>query len=371
MTVNYASQIAALEAQKAAAESQKNSYPVGTPEYQNAENEYIAIQNKLSEVMHEAEQQQALLQAHEERVTQVVQTFNSALDSMDFGGLTLRQLCAGEEEYQLVSMGIKQAFEAQADKLSKQITEIEQSYAGQLRASDDRETQLQRQLNELQAKHTETEQQLATVTLELRDIENKRNAAVVAEEEARREVARLNSQVDDLRKEIAVGARAAIEVVDTEEEERRKKAAVEEIKKKRTIYGKEWVDPIKRDRFKAYRAATGEPIEFSWMEETKFFVIPEEEVTQFRQQYGTTAADNNSVQVPSVDQEPVQAGSGTVEVPQFPVIEAPQVPSVPVPVVEGLPGGDVQAEATGPVTREEFAALANRVAALEAGRVVA
>jgi archaellum component FlaC len=261
---------------------------------------------------------------------------------MDFGGFTLAQIVGGASECQLIKIEIKKYIQAQADAFSKQIADLQTEAIAQRRAAEERESELQAQNENLQ-------KQLFQATLELQEMTNNRDAAAKELSEAKQEVERLNSHIDDLRKEIAVGARAAINVIDTEEQERQKKELADKIRKERTIYNKEYVDPIKKSRLKAKLAISGETIEFPWTEENKYFVIDETEVQPFRDEYG--------VALPAIETETVAETDEAGVMPEQFRVDAPPVPAV-APIEHRVANGEsgVQEEDAF-VTRAEVRAI--------------
>ncbi|ULL14346.1 hypothetical protein DVH26_07720 [Paenibacillus sp. H1-7] len=338
-------------------------------------NEHMRISNLINEKREELSKL-SLEQAHEERVTTAVGQFDQLLASLNLGGMSLREVIGGESEYQLVSIELKKVFATQADNFSQQINDLQTKHADQERASLDREEQLQRQNENLQSTvrklQVETEENgrlLSQERLERAHAEQARDNAVKQLDEHKAEIDRLKSHIDDLRKEIAVGASAAIKVVDTEEEEREKKALAEKIRRERTVYNRDWVDPIRKDRYKAYLAVSGEEITYPWTEQSKYFVIPESEVPQFRQQY---ASEQQSVEpVHGVDKEPVQGSDITGG--QFQKLPAPEVAAISTTrqqLDQGTPRdtGAVGSDEETPVTRREFEELKGRVEALELGK---
>lgn len=265
--------------------------------------------------MAELAQYEAAVQQHEERVNQAVAEFDDIIEAMDFGGLTLAQIVGGNTEYQLVKIEIKKYIQAQADAFSKQIAEVQADAAEYRRAAEDRETQLQAQNDNLQ-------KQLLQSALELQDMTNSRDAAARELAEEKTETTRLNSHIDDLRKEIAVGARGAIQVVDSEEQERQKKELADKIRRERTIYGKEWVDPIRKNKYRAKLAVSGEPIEFPWTETTKYFEIEENEVQQFRSEYSIALPAVETSDVAEADEAGVGQDQFQVTPPEVPALQS-------------------------------------------------
>lgn len=296
--------------------------------------------NALDEAKRELEQEQAvqvqIQEDHVARVSTVASQFDNFLESLNLGGLTLRQVIGGEKEYQLASIDLKKAFIAQAESFSDELSKQQAAHNDAIRASQDRENQLKRQNENLQAKVSQQETLLEEANrksmqdaLERASLEQSRNNAVTQLEEARIQIDQQKGHIEDLQTQIAIGVRGAINVIDTAEEELQKKALADQIRKERTIYDVQWVDEIRRTRKKAKIAATGEEIDFPWTEESKFFVIQEAEVSQFRSEY---PSNQEVVSDSSLGNEEVVDVTPEVVFQELPSIE---VPTLPAPVAEG------------------------------------
>lgn len=319
------------------------------------------LSNQLALEEQVAAAQVKIQEDHVTRVSTVASQFDDFLANLNLGGLTLRQVIGGEKEYQLASIDLKKAFIAQAESFSDELSKQQAAHNDAIRASQDRENQLKRQNENLQAKVTQQETLLEEASrksmqdaLERASIEQSRNNAVAQLDEANIQIDQQKGHIEDLQTQISIGVRGALNVIDTAEEELQKKALADQIRKERTIYDVEWVDEIKRTRKKAKIAATGEEIDFPWTEESKFFVIQEAEVSQFRSEY------------PS-DQEVVSDSALGNETPVDVALEAPflELPSIEVqtvsaPVAEG-PSSD---SGQGEVTRKEFEELKHEVTML-------
>lgn len=303
-----------------------------------------------------AQQQAAQVKIQEEhvaRVSTVATQFDEFLEKMNLGGMTLRQVVGGASEYQLITIELKKAFTAQAEQFSTQLSEQQAVHNEEMRASQDRENQLQRQNENLQARAISQESLLDEASrkanqdaLERANLEQSRNNAVAQLEEAKIQIAQQKGHIEDLQTQIAIGVRGAINVIDTEEEERQKKELADQIRKERTIYDVEWVDVILRNRKKAKLAVTGEEIEFPWTEEGKYFVIPSAEVSQFRNEYPSNqeAVSDSPLgheETPNVTLPTAPEAT----FPELPRAEAPSVPAVPTAVVEGQQSVEVPGEA--------------------------
>ena len=319
------------------------------------------IQAQISKVEEEEQAAASLVkiqQDHVARVATVATQFDEFLEKMNLGGMTLRQVVGGVTEYQLISIELKKAFTAQAEQFSTQLSEQQAVHNEEMRASQDRENQLQRQNENLQARAITQESLLDEASrkanqdaLERANLEQSRSNAVTQLEEAKIQIAQQKGHIEDLQTQIAIGVRGAINVIDTEEEERQKKELADRIRKERTIYDVEWVDEIKRTRKKAKIAATGEEIDFPWTEESKFFVIPSAEVSQFRSEY----ASNQEVVSDIPLDQPVQDNV----TPEVPFLELPraEAPEVNLPTEVGMATPEPTDGGQGQTVEERLSAL--------------
>jgi hypothetical protein len=314
--------------------------------------------NALDEAKKELEQEQAtqvkIQEDHVARVSTVASQFDDFLANLNLGGLTLRQVIGGEKEYQLASIDLKKAFIAQAESFSDELSKQQAAHNDALRAAQDRENQLKRQNENLQAKVTQQDALLEEANrkamqdaLERANLEQSRNNAVAQLEEARIQIDQQKGHIEDLQTQISIGVRGAINVIDTAEEELQKKALADQIRKERTIYDVQWVDEIRRTRKKAKLASTGEEIDFPWTEESKFFVIQEAEVSQFRIEY---PSDQEAVSDSPLGNEKVADVTMGDTFPELPRAEAPEVPALSIPGDIGQP----EAETNSGVTKAEL-----------------
>lgn len=285
-------------------------------------------ESELAGLIAKEETEQVIIQQQEQRIAEATNEVADIIDNMVIEGIPVRTLFKGEQEYQLFKIGGQPQLTSLAERLILQMSEMEQKHKAELAAAEDREQQLQRQNESLQEKLQEAQEREFKLTLDVQDLSSKRDAAVAEKEEALKEVGRLNGQVDDLRKEIAVGARNAYKVVDSEEQRKQLKEIAEQIKASRIpIYDKLALD-FQESRYKAKLAKTGEEIEFGYLELGKYVEIKDEkEVLQFRQQHEAERV----VQDTPLD----QSVQDSVKEESFP---APALPAVYAPVVPGLQG---------------------------------
>ncbi|MFS0837255.1 hypothetical protein [Paenibacillus sp. 1P03SA] len=216
-----------------------------------------ALEQRENELMDQIQKAE-----HEQRVETAEEEISYLLDTIKADGMSMRDMCLSEPHYQILRIEVQRRYADQAARFSEEIGELQKAHAEKLRASEERELQLQRQFDSLQNEHKLTLEQLNSAKLELADMQAKRDNASMALEEAKKEIERLNGHVDDLRKEMAVGAQNAYKVIDTEEQQRQYKEALMKIKAERPkIYDMQPLD-IKQSRFKAKLIDSDEEIEF-------------------------------------------------------------------------------------------------------------
>lgn len=306
------------------------------------------ISNQLAEARHEQSQQQQVEQNHEERIAQSQQKVAFILDSLQVSGLTMRQLCAGDDEYELLRGKIQQLFEVQAE-----------SYSTQIRGYEEREIQLTRQNDNHQIRNNDLERENSRLAayaneLELRatDAESKRDAAMRELDDVKAQNEQLKSWNDDLHLQISRGAIGATRVIDPEEEARR---AAEEEEKAARVRAQKTIYAVKPDReinpvnFTAKRVIDDEPITFNWTQRNSYIILDDEaKVLQFRLQHAPKPTEDD---IPAIIEPP------GVE-PVVPV--APQFQDE----TEGETGLGMAVPASGEqetVTRQEYDALRHEV----------
>ncbi|OKP81627.1 hypothetical protein A3842_11145 [Paenibacillus sp. P3E] len=238
--------------------------------------------------------------AIEATVTTEVSKF---MDTLDFEGVNPQDLFlnfsadGAESSYNYVNAVIQNAVSKmkQAD-LSKTNALIAENEA------------LQAKCDKLQQEKEELSHDLSVQNLEVSDLNARLANATRMLDEEKAEVERLTSQVDDLRKEIAVGAAAAAKVVEVDvrsareiwEEERQKEENAKEV-----IYNIRWKDDLRRDTYLAELAKTDETIEIPYYAmngdlknptamKGKYRVVTSEQAPSFRAEY---LAKQNAEQV--------------------------------------------------------------------------
>lgn len=273
---------------------------------------------------------------------------------------TLRDIITDETSYQIGTAFIKQLMVSREDVL------IDEVYEGQKQAKE-KESSLKAEKESLQTQYDALYEELSALRLELAaekeakaDAEKKRDAAATELEAANTEIKRLEDQVNDLRTEIAIGAKNAVRVIDVpdmnEMMERFKEQKKKEEESRPAIYN---VNPLdnRNSRFSAQYAETDEYFEDYYMYIGKYRRVTAEEAPTFRAAYEekrrnedlarTRAELEASLTPPSLQ---FQETDGTEH---------------------GLDQGNIDGEMEGqdaPTVEERLAALEQRVSALEKSR---
>ena len=299
-------------------------------------------------------------QVHEQRVEESHKHIAYTLDNLKLeDGTTMRELFRNESKeaaefaYQVVSSAVKKMMMEDQESLLKEIRAKEDHLAT---AKAENEAQ-QKRYDELYETNAKLRMELAQAKAEAEEAERKRDAAATQLDEANKEITRLNSQVDDLRKEIAVGAAQAARVIDIGSENAlekwRKQRQVEEDSKP-AIYDLEWAD-TNRSTYRAKLAETGEEITFNYLSKGKYREVTAQEAESFRR----AAKERSHADMVQHGQNDVVEAQGELIQPQF-----QDVYGTEHGMDETHSGGKVEAEAAGSV-EDRLKALEQRVTALE------
>lgn len=272
------------------------------------------IQQQLSEL-----DTQEIIYATAEEITTSIETF--VVGDTTF---TLDQLVIDEDCAKILRNGLKTISKTQAQKFLDEIDNQKSVYEMHLSLK-------QEQVNGLISDREELQNTNAQLQLEKDDLFEKRDAAAQQLLEAQAEIARLNSHVDDLRKEIAVGASNAPNVIDItsdadleaaaqrlkakkEQEDLEKRAAKEAARIK--IYNVKQLDGTGAT-FGANRADNDEYITFGWLEKANFIELSDEDAARFRNELEAAKADIPEAE--ELDQDNlVVEDKPTIPVPTFP-----------------------------------------------------
>lgn len=311
---------------------------------------------ELTKLEGEMQSQQQIEHNHEQRVQTAKDEFSTYIAaSLDEDGITPREIFIGESQEKLYTIKSSQAFNALVSKLSSQLS-----------GAEEREIQLKRQNDELQDRFEALEAELrlaqskaSKAEFERDEAHKVRDNAAASLEEKDKEINRLSEQVDELRKEMAVGARNAFKVVDAEEQRKQVDDLVRQVKESRirVVNMRPMEGDFKRQNWIAEDAMTGDLYSFNWMDKGKYVELNDHEVQQFRLEQAQKAAANATI---SLDY-PIT--------PELQVITEQQFPSSNGSLDQAAtctPDGRGTEGDTEGVTDDASVSLAARVEALEA-----
>jgi hypothetical protein len=227
------------------------------------------------------------------------------MDSLDFGGDDPKDLFINYSEekaivsYEYVNAVIQNAVVEMKKVDLLRIKELESDNAA-----------LQDKYNQSEEANESLKYIVDNAKLDINDAISKRDAAAKALDEANTEIARLNGHLEDLRKEIAIGAANATKVVEVDVRSAREKLDEERKKEeeaKPVIYNLRWEDDIKRTHYLAELAKTDETIRFKYLEKGRYRVVTSEEAPSFRTAYLQEQECNHEdmAQSSGVEDEPV------------------------------------------------------------------
>ncbi|MGR6546283.1 hypothetical protein [Paenibacillus tundrae] len=285
------------------------------------------------------------------------------MDNLDLDGVSMREMFknesleSAEAAYQVVRIAVQNTLLQRDGQWMAEIKDLRERLAAETAAKDAAQAAADAS-GEANAKLVT---EIRDVRMDLEDITSKRDAAVTQLEEARTEIARLNGHVDDLRQQVAIGAPAAVKVIDTGDA----MAAWKEQKKreeesKPAIYDLEWTDN-KRSTYTAKLAETDEVITFNYLEKGKYREVSAEEAPQFRIRAEEPEHRDEDLARTDNLEESSELAPPTWGYPEG---EAPTESTTDGLAQEQLAGSG-SAETEGTVTRAEFEELKRRVAMLE------
>lgn len=303
------------------------------------QNALAALEQKQAVILSQMDDEKAKQEqdrAAQVRIQDATDKAAYIMDNLLVEDLTMRDLSAGENEYQALRIAVQNAFIQLEEENITRISDIQAEESAE-------KTLLKQQITQLQA---QLQTQSAQATRESLDYQSKLKNATD-------EIDRLNSQVDDLRKEIAVGARNAYKVSDVEQTQQLKQLA-DQIKASRIhVYDVEPDSTINPRNYTATRADNGESVTYNWTQAKNYIEIKDpNEVEQFRQQFANKE---------TVSDSPLGNETTADVTPEVPL---PEIPSVVAPEANVLP--EVQLAVPAPTDSGQGQTVEERLSALEA-----
>ncbi|MDP9676264.1 chromosome segregation ATPase [Paenibacillus jamilae] len=276
---------------------------------------------------------------------EITQPTPYVLDGINTGDVNVESFFASEQAFNVIRLAVEAKFGTMSNGYKERIDELQKEYEEQI-------AKLIAENNEMSDKLSQAKTELSNAKLEIEDITAKRDAAAAELTSAKAEIERLNDHVQDLRTEIAIGAKAATRVVDTNLATNLAEE-MEKFKQSRpAIYDVQQSDN-KGSQFTAKLAETDEKITFTWLEKGKYREVTAQEAEQFRR-----AAEEQK----RAHEDLAQPGG----VEKADVVELPTQFQTEEDTADGVAKGNVSESVAGQtVTREEFEELKRRVVIVE------
>lgn len=194
---------------------------------------------------------------------------------------TMRALTYNESAYQILRATIQENMMLREEKLIKEMNRVKEEAAVQIAQIQAAKDQLQMQYDSLYEEAAALKNELNAAREEAAENARKRDAAANELDTANKEIARLNSHIDDLRIENAVGASNAPKVVNTNTTADLAEAMKQFKESRPAIYDVVPADN-KGSLFRAKLAETDEEITFGWLERGKYREVTAEAASTFR-----------------------------------------------------------------------------------------
>lgn len=265
-------------------------------------------------------------QAHIERVVQATDELADVIDNLDVGeGLTLRNYFDSEGDYQLITIAIKQSVSTKLAAFSEVI-----------RGYEEREVSHERQISNLQQALKDANQAKADAQAEASAQVAALNQVIVDKEtdnaelanklfQASSDIDKAQTEIDSLKAQLAAKNKVNEGTPELSAEERAKR--VLEKKAEITVYNVVPDAELNPRNYTAILAATGETIQFTWLQKNRYIVVDESAGLQFRQEFEAATQPVAEVVVP--DQPLVTTESAEILAVDIPAIEpVSQFPAV-------------------------------------------
>ncbi len=271
-------------------------------------------------------------QAHIERVVQATDELADVIDNLDVGeGLTLRNYFDSEGDYQLITIAIKQSVSTKLAAFSEVI-----------RGYEEREVSHERQISNLQQALKDANQAKADVQAEASAQVAALNQVIVDKEtenaelvnklfQASSDIDKAQTEIESLKAQLAAKNKVNEGTPELSAEERAKR--VLEKKAEITVYNVVPDAELNPRNYTAILAATGETIQFTWLQKNRYIVVDESAGLQFRQEFEAATQPMAEVVVPDQSLDHGSAEIIAVEIPAIePVSQFPAVEEVPTEV---------------------------------------
>lgn len=285
-------------------------------------------------------------QAKQERITTAISETAEVVDNLEIApGMNLRDMCIDEQSYQFVKISFQTLLNQKDAKYIDEIAaaaERESNLSFQIKHRDLTIDNLEAQIEQLQ----EQIKVIPVLTFERDEALKVRDNAAAEVDGLKLVIDEKQKQIDTLRNEIAVGAKGAVQIDQTEQ----MRLAQEAWKASRIkVTNIRWEDELKKTHYLA-EDMQGDTIRFGRLEKGKYMEVSEEEVQRFRAEAAAAIQESTH--------EPV----ALVETPEIVTVQQFRPDEGPVRHDEGMDTsavGEVAPEEH--VTRGEFEARMQNV----------
>ena len=291
------------------------------------------ISEKEADVDAEARRKQ-----YEQRVEESQKGIEYALDSLEIEGISMRELCSNENSYQILRIAVQELMMKKDQARLEEITEMQAEHAEHERKLKQERDGLQKSHDEIFEINAALRREMTNLQLENEDLNKKRNAAAA-------EIDRLNSHIDDLRAEKAIGAKEAVNVTNISGTPELKEMIKKHNESKPAITNKRWKDES-HTTYVAELVENGEVVEFGWLQAGKYREVTAEEADQFRAELAERKRLEEAAKLAETN------------------IPVPVIPSEPT-AVDGVDQADTSLEVAGKTVEERLEAVEKRLATLE------
>lgn len=285
-----------------------NGEKVGNP--MELLNELNAVSNKISDLEYQAKLQEETAQIEAQHVALVEETKAKTaylLDTLEIGGLSISQLSASVEAYEILRDGLQMFIDEKDAKMLEQLKIVKEESAKSIAELRSANAELVASIEEREELVVSLRSALANEKDAVEDLESKRAAQQVIIDEQQAEIDRLNSRVTDLQTEAAIGAREAVKVITSDDLKAKADAYKQAIQDSLIpIYDLHWDEDAKpaQSVYIAKLAKNDETVRFPWTQKSKYREVTAEQAETFRAE-ATQQVDTISDGVLEVEEQPV------------------------------------------------------------------
>lgn len=277
-----------------------NGQKVGNP--MELLNELNAVSNKISDLEYQAKLQEETAQIEAQHVALVEETKAKTaylLDTLEIGSLSISQLSASAEAYDILRQGLQMFIDEKDAKMLEQLKLVKEESAKAIAELRNANAELIANVEEREELVVSLRSALANEKDAVEDLESKRAAQQIIIDEQQAEIYRLNSRVTDLQTEAAIGARDAVKVITSDDLKAKADAYKQAIQDSLIpIYDLHWDEDAKpvQSVYIAKLAKTDETVRFPWTQKSKYREVTAEQANTFRAEYlaKQTATEDSS-----------------------------------------------------------------------------